>query len=1259
MKLTAAQENAICAMNSELLVSAAAGSGKTAVLIERIYRLIKEEGYSLDRMLVCTFTNAAAGEMRERLETRFAKAVEEAKDETEKRAILQQAELVETAHISTLHGFCQKLIREHFETVHIDPQATMCDNATWTRLKNRAMEDCLEESYESAAAGDENLTAYLSRFTEREVLEMMDSLYGFLMALPHPFAWLEEWAEKKFTLADLETGEMARTMQKDCRLLLDGIMGLWEEACNICESPYCLEGYQKNIRSDGEILAKLDQASKRSLGELMEALKGSAFERLAIYRKLEAGEAEVSKEIKRLRDAYKKMVEEMKSRLPENQQQAIEDMNDMQPAMKGLTQMMKRMHTMFTALKRERGVIDFSDLEHMTLSILSHPALQNKIAARFDAIFVDEYQDISGIQETILEGLRQKASLEKEGEPVKNKGKDTLRFYVGDVKQSIYRFRQADPTLFMKKQETFETNPEAQQRKISLNHNFRSREGVLESINRVFSHVMRAEVTEIEYDEEAALHPGLSSERDSPAELHVINEGDFRGEARYAAEANIVAREILRKVGQQRYDREGRENGRWRYQDMVILLPSAKRVAPIVEKTLRLAGIPVYCEDGQESLESPEIRHTIRHLRLIDNIMDDFSLLAVLKGPLYRFSEEELANVRLQKPERKTSFLSAFEACSRGETALSLRCRQALENFAKERFLQRSMGLDEYLWGFLSRSGLYGYYGAQPGGKLRQANLRMLCTQASEHIKTRGGELRDFLASVTDVIGVKEKSTPTVLNPWEDVVRIMTIHKSKGLEFPWVFLMGLGGRLIQGNPRDKLDMHPQLGIALQYVNPVARTKRNTLMGQAIALRQEAEEKAERARVLYVALTRAQERILAIGVGKEEQARRRNTLHGVSHEVWSAKSMLEWIGQSLGAEDIYEERIGQAFFSTKPLRKTAEKSDFPTNPTSFPHKKGVWRVVFHIDADAASVSENMENRGDERVPEALEMLPMEKPSLLEMAYRAEGAEKKQLWDEILLGSVSEVLGLTHTPLKMGVTAFLRSQKEKDYIPAEEEEESPPKKRLPMEMSRPRLLEELPEVPGYLKEPEIKKGLLRGVATHKALSLLSLEELRKAAREQGNIKEDILTQAIAQSLQELVDSGRLTEEEREYIQESMLVAFFASSLGERVLASSEVHREWHFNLRLPDVCPGLLQGVIDLCFLWNGEWVLVDYKTDRVQAARELWKLYGEQVLLYKRALEAATGIPVAEAALFALALGESSTLREEEISLAMSEDSTIK
>lgn len=1245
MPFTAAQHAAIHARNPELLVSAAAGSGKTRVLIERIFDLISKDGLTIDRMLVVTFTHAAAAEMRERLQARLAEAA------VEDRRLRAQAEKLENAQISTLHSFCQKVVQEYFQMVDIDPQAMLGDENTNTALRNQAIADAMERLYERAAQGEPNATSLTAKFTDTQIEGILNALYFFLIALPNPLEWLTEAAEKAYTLEDVKSGAMADAILQDTQLLVSGAAELAAQSLSIGEAPYCPPAYLPTMQSDAEAVAAVTEAAAVDLLTLQAAAAAFSLSRLPTVKNLEGVEADLRDRYKENREAIKKLMKKVEGQLPADAEAAIGRLNAMQPSLRALRDTMADLMEQYAVYKREKNLIDFSDLEHMTLKILKTEEIRQTIAARYDAVFVDEYQDISGVQEAILNALRQNVS--RETSPVAQ-----YYFYVGDVKQSIYRFRQADPTLFMDKAQAFSPREDAPQRRITLNANFRSREKVLAAVNRVFTHVMQKEVTEIAYDQEARLNPGLPSVGDVPMSLHLFTQAVRAGD-RVKLQAYALGREIKKRVGQPLLDREGNPAGTVQYRDIAILGPKMKGVADILERTLSEMGIPVYCEDRGDAMDTEEIAQAMNHLRLMDNLADDLSLLACLRGPTVGMDERELAAIRLR--HESGSFLSAMQSVAETqEDMLGKRCGQALAMLARERFLLTESPLDAYLWGWLNRSGLYAFYGCQPGGQLRQANLRMLCQKAGDHVLRRGGDLYDFITSMQSQSGVRSGESPTVLSPFEDVVRVMTIHKSKGLEFPIVFVMGLENGFNR-RPRAQVLMHPRLGMALPYINEEARTTDDTLLKSAIAMRTQAEEKAERARLLYVAMTRARDELVLLGcdekISPQGLVRQSpQTDAGSAYDVFGAGSMLNWVCQCVDSGDAFAEENGSGEATgvlDNAMRINGTEGVLSSQPTSFPQKSGVWRVVFHNDEqEVASALQHARGSG------SLDELQKRKLRLEALAAEVRRSGEGELAalpqpeevDAALApprDPVAPAFQFAHHPWKTGVTALARAQQAVEAaLPwlTEPDADDPAQtetvelKRLPLDLARPKLMGELPQLPAFLQPPVQQTGLMRGVATHKALSLLGFAALHALP------VEDVpaLRAEVLRQLSDLEARRLLTPEECAWVEADAIVRFLQSPTGQGALAADVVRREWNFNLRLPEQGGLIVQGVIDLCYQQAGRWVLVDYKTDRVETAEALWPLYGTQIELYRRALNEATGLPVASATLYSLSLGQGAT-----------------
>ena len=550
MEFSHEQQSAIAARNRELLVSAAAGSGKTAVLIEKIYTLLRDDGMTVDRMLVVTFTRAAAAEMRDRLKQRMA-------GDPSPR-LRRERERLELAHISTLHSFCHTIVQEYFQAVDIDPLSAVADATVAANLFQEALDEAMEALY-ARAADDAAAKALTAKFEDKQIFRMATDLYKFIMTLADPFGWLRAQAEKTYTLADLETGAMAETLLSDCAVLLDGAQELAGALRALTDHHACHEKYVPAMYADADTADALCGAIRDGLQAVVRAAQGFALDRMPSLRGLDDEQKEVNLRYKELRDGLKSLAGRIGGLFAQPPETIIARLNAMQPALLGLHDLCADLHENYMTRKKQRSVLDPGDLEHLALAALSHPEIRAAVAARFDAVFVDEYQDISGVQEALLNAIKQapdgdRVNVSRETHSAEHTGPQPVQmtqdarrqegsgvertetyamppnlsqptkqvglagqaeqrfFYVGDVKQSIYRFRQADPTLFMEKERTFSDDEAAPQRRIDLNRNYRSRGAVLGAVNQVFAGVMRADVTEISYDARARLYPGQETQ---------------------------------------------------------------------------------------------------------------------------------------------------------------------------------------------------------------------------------------------------------------------------------------------------------------------------------------------------------------------------------------------------------------------------------------------------------------------------------------------------------------------------------------------------------------------------------------------------------------------------------------------------------------------------------------------------------------------------------------------------------------------------
>jgi len=1151
MPWTKEQQSAIDARNHTILVSAAAGSGKTAVLVERIVGLLRE-GYRLDRMLIVTFTRAAAAEMRQRLNQRLAK---EAMLDPEHMS--QALDDLEAAEISTIHSFCQKVIRNDFQAVGVDPLTRICDEQQQQGLFEQAFCDAMNEllADETAVA----FHAFANAFEQQEIRDMIGRLYTFLMSLPEPFEWLDQKINE-ITAQPYEHHPWYMTLVEHSARQLQGMGMLLQTQDEMFDEPDAVPVLRETWQADQLAYEKLMQLDAGSPLDMYEALATFAFQKAAVCKGLSEAQKEWKKRYTKVRDQMKALVKDIAAGLKLDPERLTLELGTMQHHLRGLAALVKRTQKHFAAYKLQQNVVDFNDLEQMTLAILRQEEYREHLQQEYDHIFVDECQDVSAVQDAILQSIH---------------GEHSCLFMVGDVKQSIYRFRLADPTLFLHRMRTYSDEENAWERRIFLQKNFRSRANVLDATNRVFRTTMQADVTEIDYLPEDELMPGRETQDDPAVEIHLLDNTAQEDESikDLEAESQVLVQRVKFLLTQSFEDKD--QIRPYQYRDMVILLPKVARTGPALAELLQQQGVPVYFDGAESYFGLPEIKTMTALLSVLDNPMQDVPLLATLKMTPFHMTDQELADVRLCKTGRNVPFHEAFmEACD-GEHAISQRCRDIWETLQEWRFRAEIMPIGDFLWYILRESGFYASCGALPEGELRQANLRLLCQRASEYESNGGVTLSGFLKQIDNQQQAGDSRSAKTLGESENLVRIMTIHKSKGLEFPVVFCLQMNGKMHLSRHAG-LKMHSRLGVCLPYVNRHLNIRRETMGDEAFEVQRLLDEKAERARLLYVAMTRARERLILIGCASSE-GKLSWKMPRSAYRIWSAGSMLDWVMQSLQDE---------------------KSTGYPQ--AANPYAIKVWSNFATQAVEKNKLIHNLSKWLDSVVSvQAVEQL---------------GIDWENLYHQ-----------KEHVPLKTSVSSIAKKKVLHDPMPLSDEDEDMEDKRQAEEIVNPLRLSDLPSRPAFMEEKHIT-GAERGSMVHHVLSLMDLQALR------GNISE-----GIWQELGRLAKQGCITQEESDVINHRSLVQFYQSAIGQRMLQSSQVRREWSFNLRMEG--DTLLQGVIDCAFTEDSAWVLLDYKTDYITDEEAFIQRYAMQLEWYARALERITGTPVKEMWLFALGKGK--------------------
>lgn len=1153
-KWTEQQQTAIEDRGHSLIVCAAAGSGKTAVLVERIVRLVRE-GCPIDQMLVVTFTNAAAGEMRLRIGEALGRAARE------DPALGEQLMALPRASISTLHRFCGSLLRENFQALGIDPGFRIGDEQECGVLSRQAMEDAIYSCYE---VGSGAFLAADRCYEQEELEELAFSLHRFMMTRPDPWAFLER--AQKGVRIDGQTLEASPAAELLAQSAQKRLLNLAEGARRTLELCLGVNGpahYAAACEADVHLAEDLAKQAEEGYTALHIAIHGVSFATLGRKKKTDIFDEDIADRVKARRDAFKKAIGDVQTAFALNPDDAAADIAMTAAPLDGLAELVKTYDTLYAAAKRQRGLMDFNDLEHNALKALELPEVRDALNRQYRYVFIDEYQDSSAIQEAIIGSFAREDGL----------------FLVGDVKQSIYRFRQAEPALFLEKAKRFDLEERTLERRIDLQKNFRSRANVLEAANAVFSRIMREDETEIEYDEREKLFCGLPArEDDPPVELHILYqngeeadddaEGDENRRREWVAverEAQVVARRIHELVGMTFYDAKTDSERTIRYSDIVILMRAARGSAPLAADVLGAEGIPVFCDAGEGYFEIPEIRAMMALLKNIENGERDEPLLAALRGPALGLSEAELAAIRMATPNTKISYCEAVRHYREEmDDELAQKLRDFEEKRQRWRLCARHQGVDRLIERIYAETGFLAQAGALPGGAARQANLHLLTSRARAFVSAQGGSLHAFLRYAERLRAGGDSMSASAIGENEDVVRIMTTHKSKGLEFPVVFVMALGKKISGKSARDHVLMDARLGVGLPCIDTEMSSERDTLLRRAIRAKAEKEQLAEEVRILYVAMTRARERLILVGSVSDDKP----------PEKWQSPD----IAQMTTGLDMVVPALadGGAGFSM-------EKEEIHVDDS-------VWNVFAYWNSAFGELA----HRDEQRVLRLLAQLrhaPKDDELVRLMEFEA---DKKA------------------AVRKTSVSVLLRDEKRA----AQEGEElvsDAPLSRLPRFMEEKRMT-----------------GAQIGSAFHRMMRMLDLDALRAAHD---------LESEIQRQRERLRADGVISEAESSAVPAGMLTRFFASPLGVRMLESEEIHREWAFTYRREtEAGAQLLQGVIDCCFKEKGGWVLLDYKTDSASDIAGALARHRPQIELYAQALSGITGVPVRERAIYLVRAG---------------------
>ena len=1219
---TTEQQEAIDTRRCNLLIAAAAGSGKTAVLVERIIKIItnEEDPVDIDKLLVVTFTSAAASEMRERIAKAITKALD---DNPSSKNLQKQLTLLGRSNITTMHSFCLDVIKNNFHIIDLDPSFRILDETEGVLLKAEIIEDLFEDKYEGGNKDFLNLIeAYSGSRDDEKLKEIILELYRFSMSGPWPDKWLSEKSEafNINKLEELDESKWVEILKENIEIELAGLISMEQKALELCVDTSGLEPYMQNFNDDISLLKNVYESINGSILVIYNSLNTISFSKLKSVKKDNVSDAAVQNRVKGIRDDVKKKIGKLKddvfSMSPEDMLKTIQGSY---PFMKELSNLVIEFKERFSKAKKDKGSLDFNDLEHLCLKILSNEegGVSDKFKEYFDEVLVDEYQDSNNVQEAIIDLVSRK------------NGDDPNVFMVGDVKQSIYRFRQAKPELFLDKYISY-SKGEGKNRKIQLYKNFRSREEVIHGSNYIFKELMSSIVGELEYTDEESLNLGADykeiDEKDvivgGEIELHILNKAAEKDEednepvytdedeediGAVNLEARIVAsriKELIAGKDGKVFKVQDKVTGEYRkitYKDIVILLRATKNWSEVFLDEIGAEGIPIYADTGSGYFESIEIRTIMSLLKVIDNPLQDVPLLALLRSPIIGFKAEELSNIRLIN--RGNYFYENIEIIASGESdldeSIKIRCKDFIDRLEQWRNRAIYTPIDEFIWYLYMDTSYFGFVGAMPNGVLRQANLRILFQRAKQYEETSFKGLFNFINFINKLRKSSgDMGSAKILGENEDVVRIMSIHKSKGLEFPVVFLCGAGKQFNLMDLNKSILYHDELGFGPEFVDLDKRISYTTLPKESIKKKIKLETLSEEMRILYVAFTRAKEKLIITGatsdvdkwINKSVSAASLDEKIIIPSEVIKGKSYLDWIGMA-----VCKHRDGE-------LLRDKVGSDH-----------------INIIDDLSTWKTKIWSKTDLIVDKNLEIVDKNEEKELFITSNDKTVDKEI---ENRLGYKYKFKELVSFKSNFSVSDL----KKKNY----EEEDSNDTKEL--------YSERIQIKPKFMQEEKGLTSAEKGTAMHYVMQMIDFNSV-------GSIDN------IKKQLDELVGKKLLSREEYKCINIKKIFNFFNSNLGRRLLKSyregKEVYKELPFytEISVLEVDKGLpdiykdemvrLQGVID-CFFCEGEdIVLLDYKTDYIQGGNEneAVERYRIQIKYYKEALEKITGRMVKECYLY--------------------------
>ncbi len=1195
------------------------GSGKTAVLVERIINKVINEDVDIDKILVVTFTNAAASEMRERVLDAIYKKLEENPDDVK---LQRQITLLNKASICTIHSFCLDVIRNNFYEIDTSANFRIGDTAEIEMLKNDVLEELFEEKYLQEDQGFIKLIeTYTDYRGDEKLQELVLNIYKYIQSNPFP----EKWINEKVEDFNIDVNEdfsktiwgkvILENVKSEIEAMLLKLENIKRETLKYSELDKFSGVLQEDINNLKGI--KLD-----NWDIAYESINSVSWTKWPVDKKVTL---DLKNEAKEIRDQIKKDFNTLN--IGYTSKEANEDIASMYGILEELRKLIIEFSTKYVEAKRERNIIDFNDIEHFALQILvgkksdsedkavdEIPSeVAKKYIDKFEEILIDEYQDSNLVQEKILTSISRGNNI----------------FMVGDVKQSIYKFRQARPELFLEKYSTYALksvqNVESKGIKIQLFKNFRSRRNVLEVTNQIFENIMSEKLGNVEYNNEEYLNYGADYPKpeeninmEGIAELNIIDlkekedEDEEQEETERIENSVLEARFVAKKIqallnsDYQVYDKKVGYR-KIRAKDICVLLRATSVLAPIYEKEISELNIPVFSDSSNTYLESMEVETIMSLLKVIDNPMQDIPLVTVLRSNIFGFTDNDLIEIRLC--DKKCSFYeSMLKARISVNSNLRHKIDETIDKIKKWKKEEKYTPLNEFIWKLYLETGFLNYVSLLPNGNLRQANLKMLFEKAKQYEKASFKGLFNFINFIDKVkTNSGDLSSAKIIGENDDVVRIMSIHKSKGLEFPVVFLSSTGKKFNLRDLNTPILLHQDMGFGPQYIDSEKKIEYSTLAKEAIRIAAKKETISEEMRVLYVALTRAKEKLIITGISKDAEKalnEKEKMLSMVRRNDAYQLDLENMQGAKIPSLKIHENIVG----------KYTSYLDWLELVYQYNKEKEIDSILSLNIYDKRDLVEKLQKEDLENFD--TEKIIKQKAEKVKASELMKEIEKKLEWKYIYMES-------SKIPTKTSVTKLKELEMDNDIDELIDLARNKGKEHMGL-TAKPKFMEEVQKLTAAQK----------GTLIH--LCIQKLDEKIEYSRD--DIKEFI---------EDLCKRNIISEIEAQSINIDILYKYTKSELWQELKNAKEIHKEAPFYINVPaskiyDEAEKsemiLVQGIIDLYYISKeGKLILVDFKTDYVPNGdvSKLEEKYAVQLELYKNALEGVTGKKVDKAMIWAL------------------------